>query len=34
MERHVIVGAGTNGSQLATLLAERGEDVLVVSRPE
>ena len=32
MERHVIVGAGTNGSQLATLLAERGEDVLVVSR--
>ncbi|MEI8405844.1 MAG: NAD-dependent epimerase/dehydratase family protein, partial [Actinomycetes bacterium] len=32
MGRHVIVVAGTNGSQLAELLAERGEEVVVVSR--
>lgn len=32
MARHVIVGAGTNGSQLAELLVGRGEEVVLVSR--
>lgn len=32
MGRHVIVGAGTNGTQLAELLATRGEEVILVSR--
>lgn len=32
MGRHVIVGAGTNGQELAELLASRGEEVLLLSR--
>lgn len=32
MGRHVIVGAGTNGQQLAQLLAGRGEEVTLISR--
>ena len=32
MSRHVVVGAGTVGSALARLLAERGEEVVVLSR--
>ncbi len=32
MSRHLVVGAGAVGSALALLLAERGEDVVVLSR--
>ena len=32
MGRQVIIGAGTNGQQLATLLASRDEEVVLVSR--